>query len=326
MKAPSFKRFSLAPGSYGYRMAHRVGLDLHRFLARHPRAAERWFGALSALRFAPAGSHHQRLLNSVAAVRWPELRVAPQRVVLGSSTSVVLRPHPGEPDFEALLTPRLHYEPEVFRWLESHLGDYDTVVEIGANVGMFTVFMAAHSRRAGTGRPRIVAFEPSRTAFARLLDNLALNDCQVEAFNCAVGERAGVAQFHEPAGHGTNGSLDRAFAGIFSPDVRSQPVLVVGAAEIAALVGEPGRTLLKIDVEGSEPIVLRGLRSWLSAVRPDVIIEVLPMSEAPLRAGDFFRELGYAFYRFEPPGPVPVAPYAASPQHRDHLLLAPRLP
>lgn len=323
MKTTRPVTFSFAPGSPAYRLAHDLGSDLHRLLARHPRAAERWFGALSWLRHVPAGDFRVRLLNSVAAVRWPELRVKPQRVVLGSSTSVVVRPHPGEPDFEAVVSPKLPYEADLFRWLEGKLGDYDTVVEIGANVGLFTAFMAVRRRDAGTGRPRIVSFEPSRTAFARLLDNLALNDCHVEAFNCAVGTHTGVAQFHEPAGHLTNGSLDRGFAGIFSSDVRSGPVLVIGAAEVAALVGEPGKTLLKIDVEGSEPLVLRGLRPWVSAVRPDVIIEVLPVTEASLRADDYFGELGYRFYRFEQGGPVPIAPYDASPQHRDHLLLAP---
>src|SRR5689334_16227425 len=181
--------FSFAPGSPAYRAAHQLGLDLHRLLARHPRAAERWFNALSVLRHAPPTILRQRLSNSVAAVRWPELRVAPQRVRLGSTTtSIVVRPHPGEPDFAALMSRTLAYEPEVFEWLEARLGQYDTVVEIGANVGLFTAFMAARKRHAGWNRPRILSFEPSRTAFARLLDNLALNDVDVEAFNCAVGE------------------------------------------------------------------------------------------------------------------------------------------
>jgi hypothetical protein len=122
----------------------------------------------------------------------------------------------------------------------------------------------------------------------------------------------------------TNGSFNQEFARIFSSDVRASRTLVISAAEIDALVGTTGRTLVKIDVESAEPLVLRGLRPWLEARLPDIILEVLSEVESELREQDFLAKLGYRFYRLEPAGPVPVAPYEASSFHRDHLLLAPR--
>jgi len=303
--------------------AHRAGGALHTELARRPALAERWFSALSLLRHVPPGEYKQRIINSIAATEWPQLTIKPQRVVLGASTEVVLRPHPGEFDFQALFDQRLDYERPMFEWLESSLGNYDTVIEIGANVGIYTVFMAALKRARGLRKPRVVSFEPSREAFARLLDNIALNGGDSEVFNCAVSDRAGVAELFEPHGHLTNGSLDPSFARTFSTDVRSTRVLVIGGDELALIAPSPGRTLLKIDVEGAEPLVLRGLRSWVEASHPDVILEVLPGYDSTLREQDYFGALGYRFMRVEQRGPVDVAPYEASNEHRDHLLLAP---
>jgi FkbM family methyltransferase len=311
------------PASKSYRLLHRAGGLLHAELARRPALAQRWFSALSLLRHAPDGAYKQRIINSVAATEWPALSIAPQRVVLGSATEVSIRPHPGEFDFRALLDRRLDYERPLFEWLEASIGGYDTVIEIGANVGIFTVFLAALKRARGASKPRVVSFEPSREAFARLLDNLALNGSDSEVFNCAVSDRGGVAELFEPQGHLTNGSLDPSFAQLFSSEVRKNRVLVISGAELTAIAPSPGKTLLKIDVEGAEPLVLRGLRDWAQATRPDVLIEVLPGFDGALREQDYFAALGYRFMRVEERGPVEVAPYEASDQHRDHLLLAP---
>ena len=313
----------LDPGSRSYGVARGAARGLHTLLARQPRAAELWLSALAMMRHLPDGTLKLRVANSVASVVWPELSLPPQRVVLGDQTEVWLRPHPGEADFGALLSRRLVYEPEVFRWLEAELLAYEAVIEIGANVGLFTVFMGERARRAGRSTPRFFAFEPSRTAYARLLDNLALNDLDAQVFNCAVGSERGLAAFHEPRGHLTNGSLVREFAGLFASEVRSSQVEVVAADEIGALVARGARTLVKIDVEGAETQVLAGLRPWLCEQKPDVILEVLPSLQDELRERDFFAALGYRFFRLEPDGPVPVAPYEAHPSHRDHLLRAP---
>lgn len=312
------------PSSAAYRFMHRTGNALHAQLARHPALAQRWFSTLSLLRHAPPGGYKQRIINSVAATHWPALTLKAQRVVLGASTEVWMRPHPGEQDFSVLLDRRLDYERPIFDWLERELGGYDTVVEVGANVGVFTVFMAAYKRDKGLGRPRIVSFEPSREAYARLLDNLALNASECEVYNCAVSDRGGVAELFEPQGHLTNGSLDSGFARLFSSEVRSSRVLTISGTELGAIVPFAGRTLLKIDVEGAEPLVLRGLRDWITTVQPDLILEVLPGFDQALREQDYLAPLGYRFQRFEDGGPVDVAPYAASPHHRDHLFLAPR--
>ena len=61
----------------------------------------------------------------------------------------------------------MHHEPEVFAFLLKKMAGYDTVVEIGANVGLYTIFFSKLLPRPDD-RPRILSFEPSRRAFAEL--------------------------------------------------------------------------------------------------------------------------------------------------------------
>jgi hypothetical protein len=157
-------------------------------VARSPLAARLYLGALSrALRnFAPARIR-QQMLNSINSVNWPFAEFAPRSVRLGSSIEVCLIPHPGEFDMEAMASRALSYEAELFAFLEPRLPAYDAVIEIGANVGVFSLFFARALTRTGRKNARVFAFEPSREAFFRLLANARLNPSpNLIPFNCAV--------------------------------------------------------------------------------------------------------------------------------------------
>ncbi len=73
---------------------------------------------------------------------------------------------------EALFCRQFHYEPALVGWLEDNVAaKYDLIIEIGANVGIYTVFLDALYRSASLPRdvtPRIVSFEPSEKAYRRL--------------------------------------------------------------------------------------------------------------------------------------------------------------
>jgi len=138
----------------------------------------------------------------------------------------------------------MDYEAPVFAWLADYaLNEYDKVIEIGANVGIYTVFLDALINRTLASRLRkIVAFEPSQIPYRRLLENIYANRSQhVDVFQAAVGIKSGFQPFFEPAGHLTNGSFLRDFAGIFADAVSETTVLVVGAQKL-----EPYFMLFKI--------------------------------------------------------------------------------
>ncbi len=64
------------------------------------------------------------------------------------------------------------------------------VFDVGANIGMFTLFVHHLCRR-----PRLFAFEPSPPAFEKLAANRELYDLDVELFPCALSDREGTAEF-----------------------------------------------------------------------------------------------------------------------------------
>jgi FkbM family methyltransferase len=164
-----------------------------------------------------------------------------------------------------------------------------TILEVGANIGVFTVPLA---RFVGPGG-KVIAFEPQRIMFQMLCGNLALNAIDnVFAQNSAVGRSTGSI---------TVPSVDYAKPGNFGA------VSLAGSreGEIVPLVtidslALPSCHLIKIDVEGMELDVLEGATGMLQQLRPLLYVENdQPAKSPPLIA--HLLALDYRLYWLEPP-------------------------
>src|SRR5207237_10347053 len=83
-----------------------------------------------------------RIRNSVNEIVWPVINFKPRTVGLGGNIEILLVPHLGEFDQAALFTKKIDYEEPVFEWLAAQVtSNYDLVIEIGANVGVYTAFL-----------------------------------------------------------------------------------------------------------------------------------------------------------------------------------------
>ncbi len=194
------------------------------------------------------------------------------------------------------------YEEPTARAIEALLAPGDTAVDVGANFGYFTVLAG---RRVGRGG-RVVAFEPLPAMRRELEANVALNQlpqCRVRSE--AVSDRAGAAALFEgPAGNPGLSSL-RALADA------GPPLEVETVTLDEALAGDEPVALVKIDVEGAELKVLRGMAGLVERRRPDVVLEVTDrfLREMGDSAEALFRrarDWGYRIYRIDWPGLVPV--------------------
>jgi FkbM family methyltransferase len=233
---------------------------------------------------------------------------------------VRLVPHIGEFDFAALLKRRLGYEECVFQTLRTRLPRYDAVLEIGANVGVYTVFFAAETARLGRPVP-IYAFEPSRLAYVRLLENIEENRLTtVTPFNVAVSDEPGFLAFFEPTGHLTNGSLYQSFAGIFTPSVVRTMVPSVGCKEIERLARAHESILLKLDVEGAEAMVLNELAPFVKDKRPEIVLEVLALQADALNDVAFLRD-SYDLFLMTDAGLINKEAFEGDDRFRDYLLV-----
>jgi FkbM family methyltransferase len=262
------------------RMLKRSSARWHAAIANGPRwLVMTYFNALSL--FSRAIDNQTlsiRLRARTVGLRWPPIDFGRRRVILGTRTNVFLCPHLGEFDEEALFRRRISYEVACLRWLENHAGtDYDCIIEIGANVGLYSVFFEQLSRQPNARLKRIIAFEPAPEAYRRLCLNLAANGAsRVSAFPLAIGDGSGFETFFEPQGSLTNGSFNKEFASQFSTEVRERTVLVFDATGLKNLFEKSKKLLLKIDVETYEPELLLRISDLIVKYRPDIIIGVLP--------------------------------------------------
>lgn len=180
------------------------------------------------------------------------------------SGDTFLVPHLSEPVAFHLLVDGI-YEPDTMNWIVRHLNPGDVFVDVGANVGLFTVGAA---RKVGsTGK--VVSIEPSPTVFPYLERNIALNRLS-NVISVSVGlsdrNQNDVAFFQAPADHFGMGSLAPQF---------DQPPSSISVRTLDSLLAEncfEDVAVLKVDVEGHEASVFRGAQRLLRSANPPVVV------------------------------------------------------
>lgn len=140
-------------------------------------------------------------------------------------------------------------------------------VDVGANVGVFTATVARATAGSGYG----FAFEPVPATAARAAATVALNSLtNVTVVQAAVSDAEGEITLFTPSNNSSLCSIDPAAAGRRVAGISVSCVTLDGLAAEGVL---PQVGVLKIDVEGAEPSVLRGAADLLTRDRPTVLFE-----------------------------------------------------
>jgi FkbM family methyltransferase len=166
------------------------------------------------------------------------------------------------------------YEPEVWKQVMAELRAGDTVADVGAFIGLYTVALA---RRVGPDG-KVVGFEPDDQSVRHLGEHARLNGVmeRVEVVAAAVGDFDGTVKFQVQSDLKSHVAVDD--AGVVK-DVR--------CVSLDKYFDGRRLDLLKVDVEGYEQKVIEGARRLLSdPVRGPraIFIEVHPYAWAPLGA------------------------------------------
>lgn len=131
----------------------------------------------------------------------------------------------------------------------------DVFYDIGANTGLYSCFVANKCDRC-----QVVEFEPYPPNITELKENAELNNPKrISIFEIALSDTSGTMSFSTPEeptpGHGTGAITD-------SPT--SESVRTMRGDELISNDEAPPPNIVKIDVEGAEPLVSDGLRKALS--------------------------------------------------------------
>jgi FkbM family methyltransferase len=164
----------------------------------------------------------------------------------------------------------------------------DRVIDIGANIGAFSVVAGKKVGPSG----RVDAYEPDPETFERLQENVRLNGLtNVVCHNCAVSGSAGRARFFRQQKH--------AFSSLLTDVDERSPgsaidVEVVGIRDALAASGGDVN-LLKVDCEGSEYEIFDTLDTSSASPVKQISMEVhgVPGRSRP-QLMDRLRALGFA--------------------------------
>lgn len=181
------------------------------------------------------------------------------------------------------------HEFEDMGFLLHYLRKQDLFIDIGANIGTYTV-LASKVKRANT-----ISIEPILSTYENLENNILLNNIKnkVLSYNIGVGSKDTILQF-------TN-SLDTINHVIIeNDDAKGHLIEKVVVKPLDSLIGELSPNLIKIDVEGFEKEVLDGAINTLSKKELDAIIIELNSSGKKYGYSDDEIHLTLTKYGFTP--------------------------
>jgi FkbM family methyltransferase len=188
------------------------------------------------------------------------------------------------------------YEGEVVQLFQSIVRPGDCVLDVGANIGYFTLLSSRLAGRQGA----VHAFEPSSPTLEKLSTNVGLNAASnVTVHRCAVTDYCGTVDFYDAPDENSGLSSLRNLGSA------TRRVVHVNARSIDSMLGDlPVVRLVKIDVEGAEAAALCGMRDLIQRDHPFIVLE---LSDAFLQemgsSSDtvylWLTEAGYRVYRID---------------------------
>jgi FkbM family methyltransferase len=184
-----------------------------------------------------------------------------------------------------------HYETGSIRSLQKWVKPGTVVIDVGANIGYFTLPFASWVRDGG----KVLAIEPEAVNYARLQRKIARAGLAgvVESVRAAAADAGGDGRL----------KLNPVHPGDHRLGTTGVPVVVTTIDSLLAVRGWPEVSLIKVDVQGAEARVLAGAYETIDRFQPVLFLEV--SDEALKEYGSNAEELlvhcikrGYSIHTF----------------------------
>ena len=186
------------------------------------------------------------------------------------------------------------FEPHVVRLFLKLLKKGNNVLDIGANIGYFSLIA---SRLVGPSG-KIYSFEPTPFTFNKFNKNITLNSyANIRVYKKAVSDKSGNASFKIPTGTVKNSG--RASLRDIEENNSTVEVKTITLDSILNEI-EPIH-LIKMDIEGAEAMALKGMINLIKRDQPIFIMELSDyylkqLGESASYVLDFYRQQAYKIF------------------------------
>ncbi len=158
-------------------------------------------------------------------------------------------------------------EPGVLKFAQDRIGRGSKVIDVGAHVGEWTLLFSELVGPTG----RVIAFEPDPVARSSLKKNLEMNGISnVTVEDACVSDKTGKALLRAARfGSGLSSIVRPRALGAGYHEVEVESTTLDEYCETHGLSPD----WVKIDAEGSEPLIVRGMRRLIEGRHPQAIVE-----------------------------------------------------
>lgn len=185
-------------------------------------------------------------------------------------------------------------EEGTLKWLRDNTKDGAVFFDIGANVGLYSLYCAKAAKDV-----RVYSFEPHKLNFATLLENIFLNglESKINPLALALGDSSGLFRLnYNSIEYGA--SMSQLGHNQLSEERSFQPKLaeLVNSMSLDDLIasGEvPKPDLIKIDVDGNELLILKGMTGLLKSAEGPRSLQVEINPGQRDEVVDLMKDCGY---------------------------------
>lgn len=188
-----------------------------------------------------------------------------------------------------------NFEPETTNTIQQYLEPNQTVIDVGANIGYYTIIAAQKVGPQG----KVIAIEPESRNFKLLKQNISTNHLNnITVLKTAISDTPGLTKLYLSNSSGEHSTI------IKHPTYRTTQ-----ATTLDKIVSQHHLkpNLIKIDIEGAEHLAIKGAQHTLSRYHPTLIFEFSLRDPDPQSSLENLVKLNYTLYQITSPKPKAIS-------------------
>lgn len=183
----------------------------------------------------------------------------------------------------------IHPKEQEYLWVRQNLTDYDILIDVGANLGMYSYLFSLNKNA------QVICIEPNKFLHDWLIKILP---SKVEHINAACGKKSEIRTLYIPKHEMTSGrsSLKPRVANLYTQELISKQVQTIRLSK-KLMSFRFNRALVKIDVEGCESEIIEEMCGVLeTADNIDIMLEIAKFEENFLLPAKILESIGYSIF------------------------------